>query len=551
MATRPAPDRTRETFVSDRELRTDSIASLQERVRELRDHLRHNVGFEQGAWGVDGHAFSYEVALSRPLPVGGYVVLSTRDERRYLGQIVDQRIVARPGPQVSVDLRSVLGDDGMAGEASVTLDVRLAAGDGRLLARIDDDSSFRRIDRHATFDLAALDEAPGELVDAFITWSLGGGTGLDTGAASFGSGDVLGLLAAKGFNRHTFLCGQSGSGKTYGLGVLLERMLLHTTIGMVILDPNSDYVGLGDLLPPAESGAKGEAYEQVRQHWEVLRSRIVLIGPGERATPFTVVFGRLTIQQQALVLGLDPRDDAEHFAAFRVLRDAFDGGDLTLEGLLRAAEGSDDPRMQDLAVRIRNLGAPSWDVWAGEGDTPLLDRLSADDRVIVADLGKTESSRERAMLSAGILEWLWGRRHRRVPQLVVIDEAHNVCPQHPDNPMQALATETVIRIAAEGRKYGLYLLLSTQQPKKIHANVLAQCDNLILLRMNSTVDVDHLAQVFGFVPPTLLQQSAGFRLGEGLVAGRISSHALRYQGARRWTREGGGDVPSTWASPGR
>jgi DNA helicase HerA-like ATPase len=137
-----------------------------------------------------------------------------------------------------------------------------------------------------------------------------------------------------------------------------------------------------------------------------------------------------------------------------------------------------------------------------------------------------------------------------VPRLVVIDEAHNVCPQVPVDPIQAIGTEHVIRIAAEGRKYGLYLLLSTQQPQKIHANVLAQCDNLILLRMNSTVDIDHLTKVFGFVPPSLLHQAAAFRLGEGLVAGNITSHALRYQGARRWTREGGADVPATWASPG-
>ncbi|MBW3605718.1 MAG: hypothetical protein KY460_12595 [Actinobacteria bacterium] len=51
--------------------------------------------------------------------------------------------------------------------------------------------------------------------------------------------------------------------------------------------------------------------------------------------------------------------------------------------------------------------------------------------------------------------------------------------------------------------------------------------------MNSRVDIDHLARVFGFVPPTLLHQTAALQLGEGLVAGRISAHALRYRGTRR------------------
>ena len=52
-------------------------------------------------------------------------------------------------------------------------------------------------------------------------------------------------LDAGGFGRHTFLCGQSGSGKTYSLGVVLEQLLLETDLQIVVLDPNSDFVRLG------------------------------------------------------------------------------------------------------------------------------------------------------------------------------------------------------------------------------------------------------------------------------------------------------------------
>ena len=37
-------------------------------------------------------------------------------------------------------------------------------------------------------------------------------------------------LDAGGFDRHTFLCGQSGSGKTYSLGLVLEHLLTETTL---------------------------------------------------------------------------------------------------------------------------------------------------------------------------------------------------------------------------------------------------------------------------------------------------------------------------------
>ena len=57
------------------------------------------------------------------------------------------------------------------------------------------------------------------------------------------------LADARGFSRHTFLCGQSGSGKTYSLGVILERLLIETDLRVVVLDPNSDFVRLGERAP--------------------------------------------------------------------------------------------------------------------------------------------------------------------------------------------------------------------------------------------------------------------------------------------------------------
>ena len=63
------------------------------------------------------------------------------------------------------------------------------------------------------------------------------------------AGDVPCTADAGGFNRHTFLCGQSGSGKTYSLGVILERLLMETDLRLVILDPNSDFVRLGTARP--------------------------------------------------------------------------------------------------------------------------------------------------------------------------------------------------------------------------------------------------------------------------------------------------------------
>ena len=125
----------------------------------------------------------------------------------------------------------------------------------------------------------------------------------------------------------------------------------------------------------------------------------------------------------------------------------------------------------------------------------------------------------------------------------MIDEAHNVCPQLPEGGLQFLATETAIKIAAEGRKFGLYLLLSTQRPQKVHENIVSQCDNLLLMRMNSVADVGHLTEVFSFVPPSLLARATGFRQGEALVAGKVVPTPTFVRFGARVSEEGGSDVP--------
>ena len=129
----------------------------------------------------------------------------------------------------------------------------------------------------------------------------------------------------------------------------------------------------------------------------------------------------------------------------------------------------------------------------------------------------------------------------------MIAEAHNVCPPDPTDPLTAIATERGIQIAGEGRKFGLHLVVATQRPMKVHENVLSQCDNLILMRMNSAGDLARLAELFSFVPAALLGRATSFGLGQALVAGRIASHPMLVTTGGRIAQEGGADVPADWA----
>ena len=102
--------------------------------------------------------------------------------------------------------------------------------------------------------------------------------------------------------------------------------------------------------------------------------------------------------------------------------------------------------------------------------------------------------------------------------------------------------DRLIQIAAEGRKYGLWLLLSSQRPSKIHPQILSQCDNLMLMRMNSPDDVAELGRAFGFAPKSMLRASNGFVQGEALLAGGFAPVPMLVQMRERLTRQGGSDV---------
>jgi len=364
--------------------------------------------------------------------------------------------------------------------------------------------------------------------------------GLDVGELVTERG-VRFLLDAGGFDRHTFFCGQSGSGKSYALGAVLEQLLLETSLRVVVLDPNSDFVRVGSLL----EGVEGEVADRYRSAAEGVMVR----RGGEGADRLHVRFTDFEAEEQAAVLRLDPIRDREEYG---VLVDLVEQGLET--GVSSAAEIAERllaapvEEQRALGARLRNLGIHRWPIWSA-GDEGSIQDLAASGgpRGLVVDLGSLETPGEKAVAAESVLAALWRRRADREPVLIVIDEAHNVCPREPADEVTALASERAAQIAAEGRKFGLYLLVSTQRPQRVNELVVSQCDNLVLMRMSSAGDRAYLAETLSFAPAALVERAGAFRPGEALVAGKIASHAAFVRFGPRIAEEGGGDVPSTWA----
>jgi uncharacterized protein len=477
-------------------------SALQE-FRELRESLETSV--LPLATSVDGRRFTFQASLhGLGLEVGGYVALVADQETR-LGQVLSLEMT-----RVGISLPD--------GRAEVL--IRAAQGHGGVLDG-----------RTAPFHDAHVRPATSEEVAAWLERERPRSAALDVGELALAPGVPFALDGA-GFGRHTLLCGQSGSGKTYSLGVLLERLLMETSVRVLVLDPNSDYVG----LPEARTDANSAAAERYAES----AGRIVVRSGTSGESRLGLHFRDLEAAQQAALLRLDPVADRDEYAELTAI--AEDANPASFEDLDR---GGDEARR--LARRARNLGAHEFGLWSREDDASILTDLADPDiRCLVADLGSLDSPAERSLVAGAVLDRLWSRRAEREPMVVVIDEAHNVCPAQPSDPLDVLTTETVIQIAGEGRKFGLYLVLVTQRPQKVHENVLSQCDNLVLMRMNSAGDLAHLAELFSFVPAGLIDRATTLDQGEAVVAGKIASHPALIRFGARISNEGGTDV-SGWA----
>ena len=468
------------------------------------------------ATSVDGVTFDLQSSLyDLELTRGGYVVIGSTDEPR-LGQVTDLRVG-------SIDA----SEGALAPGASVH--VQLAQGSGILL-----EGEVR------PFHAEMVRPATSEEVAAWCARNPTRYAGLEVGELLLAPG-VPATLDSGGLDRHTFMCGQSGSGKTYSLGLLLERVLAETSLRVIVLDPNSDYVGLGDIRDGVDPGL-AERYAGVPAQVAVWRD------DPEAPHPLRLRFSDLDRAAQAAVLGLDPIRDRDEYARLAELLAHREEGRPLVSGPSQLLE-SDAPGARELGLRAMNLGVFDWTVWSP--DLPsLVDEIRRPTaRCTVVDLGSLDTPQEQRLVAQAVLSTLWELRLSRSPCLIVIDEAHNICPAEALDAVTQLAAEKAVQIAAEGRKYGLYLLTSTQRPHKVHENVVSQCDNLLLMRMNSRADLADLSRVFSFVPEGLMAGATSFRQGQALVAGKVMPRATYVAMGARVSEEGGADVPRTWAAP--
>lgn len=107
------------------------------------------------------------------------------------------------------------------------------------------------------------------------------------------------------------------------------------------------------------------------------------------------------------------------------------------------------------------------------------------------------------------------------PVLLVCEEAHRYVPNKGEAQYEA-AQEAIRRIAKEGRKYGLGLLLVSQRPSEVEATVLSQCNSWIVLRITNDADREHVRSILPDSMAGLTKMLSGLRRQEAIFVGQAA-----------------------------
>ena len=105
-----------------------------------------------------------------------------------------------------------------------------------------------------------------------------------------------------------------------------------------------------------------------------------------------------------------------------------------------------------------------------------------------------------------------------IPILIVYEEAHKYAPKS-DLSKYRTSKEAIERIAKEGRKYGVTLLLASQRPSEISETIFSQCNTFISMRLTNPDDQNYVKRLLPDTVGDITNLLPSLKEGEALIMG--------------------------------
>ena len=140
-------------------------------------------------------------------------------------------------------------------------------------------------------------------------------------------------------------------------------------------------------------------------------------------------------------------------------------------------------------------------------------------RLVVVDLqGLSDTAKQVicALLSSEILRAASSKNDPLRPCFLVYEEGHNFAPAGGN----AVSHRVIKKIAGEGRKFGVGFAIVSQRPSKLDADVTSQCNTLITMRLKNPDDQRFISKASDMVSKADLDELPSLSTGEALICGR-------------------------------
>ncbi len=340
--------------------------------------------------------------------------------------------------------------------------------------------------------------------------------------------------------KHTAILGSTGAGKSGTVAAILHAIIARGTEKnyerwnprIVVLDPHNEY---GDAFPGHKRLSTDERTLSL-PYWLLSFQETVglLIGKTEfvaTSQSNIVKTALLTARQEgAKTIGLD----SEEITVDSPVPYSLDRFQELIEAdkpPQKSKQDSHNSILQKLEVLCRDARLHfMMEVWDGNTDglaSVVQQFLGKGHPIRIVDLsgvpnevaGVTSSVIARTLFSMKV--WQSVEERKRSPVLVVCEEAHRYVPNRGEAQYEA-AQEAIRRLAKEGRKYGIGLMLVSQRPNEVEATVLSQCNSWIILRITNDADRQHVRSILPDSLSGLTKILSGLRRREAIFVGQAT-----------------------------
>ena len=113
----------------------------------------------------------------------------------------------------------------------------------------------------------------------------------------------------------------------------------------------------------------------------------------------------------------------------------------------------------------------------------------------------------------------WMEAEKRHPVAIFCDEAHLYITAQPKSNIEERGLASFERIAKEGRKYGISLVVISQRPSDVNKTVLSQCGNFIAMRLTNPDDQNVIKRLFPDNLGDFSEMLPILDIGESLIVG--------------------------------